>query len=354
MMRMRLLLVSFGLLAVVCGGQGVPAAGSGSFDAAAKAFEQKLNSIGRVSWVQTSVSTLPSYQHKKKAAKDGVETWQEISQVSIKPGSCEMALSFSSGRSIGGNETNDNSTLKFFLDELASAAVLPYTDSLKRQWLNSSTRVDTSPVLYAIPLGETAQIVAPSQDLANQIAAQLRSLSEQCKASQAPPASIAVAGGGPSLEDTLNFIADKLNQQANVSYTIREPTTANTIISEHVSNATAETRACLVTFHVDGQSTYFGGVDDPRTIVGLTRSYDVAVVFRRVEKIDLADAQSLGSKNGSAANTYAPDPFELIVTRTHGEPVVQLYFLDAAVADRVAKAMIHAVELCGGGNKDPF
>jgi hypothetical protein len=31
-----------------------------------------------------------------------------------------------------------------------------------------------------------------------------------------------------------------------------------------------------------------------------------------------------------------------------------VYFADEDTANRVAKAMIHAVELCGGGDKDPF
>ena len=37
-------------------------------------------------------------------------------------------------------------------------------------------------------------------------------------------------------------------------------------------------------------------------------------------------------------------------------PLVWLFATLAAyaVADRVAKAMVHAVELCGGGDKDPF
>jgi hypothetical protein len=31
-----------------------------------------------------------------------------------------------------------------------------------------------------------------------------------------------------------------------------------------------------------------------------------------------------------------------------------LHFGDEDMANRVAKAMNHAAELCGGGNKDPF
>jgi hypothetical protein len=43
-------------------------------------------------------------------------------------------------------------------------------------------------------------------------------------------------------------------------------------------------------------------------------------------------------------------------TCTHGKEAAKLefYFFDESMANRVAQAMVHAVELCGGGNKDPF
>jgi hypothetical protein len=31
-----------------------------------------------------------------------------------------------------------------------------------------------------------------------------------------------------------------------------------------------------------------------------------------------------------------------------------LHFRDEETASRLAKALTHAIELCGGGNKDPF
>jgi hypothetical protein len=41
------------------------------------------------------------------------------------------------------------------------------------------------------------------------------------------------------------------------------------------------------------------------------------------------------------------------LTLTHGNRK-SFYFADPATADRVAKAMLRAVELCGGGSTDPF
>jgi hypothetical protein len=40
--------------------------------------------------------------------------------------------------------------------------------------------------------------------------------------------------------------------------------------------------------------------------------------------------------------------------RDLGEAEVQVDFLDEELANRLAKALVHAVELCGGGDKYPF
>jgi hypothetical protein len=48
-----------------------------------------------------------------------------------------------------------------------------------------------------------------------------------------------------------------------------------------------------------------------------------------------------------------PGVYWLTVNYLGGESV-SLEFLDEEIANRIAKAMSHAVELCGGGSKDPF
>lgn len=47
-------------------------------------------------------------------------------------------------------------------------------------------------------------------------------------------------------------------------------------------------------------------------------------------------------------------PLTVLLARKASGPRGEFEFMDAGLADRVAKAMTHAVELCGGGNKEPF
>jgi hypothetical protein len=47
-------------------------------------------------------------------------------------------------------------------------------------------------------------------------------------------------------------------------------------------------------------------------------------------------------------------PLFLVVARRAANQAIGFYFPSEEMANRLAKAMVHAVELCGGGNKDPF
>ena len=49
----------------------------------------------------------------------------------------------------------------------------------------------------------------------------------------------------------------------------------------------------------------------------------------------------------------SPPLTALEIFEKHG-PLGQFPFTDPTLADRVAKALTHAVELCGGGNKEAF
>ena len=80
----------------------------------------------------------------------------------------------------------------------------------------------------------------------------------------------------------------------------------------------------------------------------------------------MSDVQSITIKTGetytlnrlnrigiSMQAKVLPDLFVLTTRRPNNQEDVFM-FLDETLANRVAKALIHAVELCGGGNKDPF
>jgi hypothetical protein len=44
----------------------------------------------------------------------------------------------------------------------------------------------------------------------------------------------------------------------------------------------------------------------------------------------------------------------MMVARKDENTEWYFYFFDQDLANRAAKAMVHGIELCGGGNKSPF
>jgi hypothetical protein len=163
---------------------------------------------------------------------------------------------------------------------------------------------------------------------------------------------------GPSLADTMKYIEDKLNNNPPVSYTAY-PTDGSPSFEMDGSNLkkhyTADASACSLI--AEGQSEIL----TVRTVVPL----------RSASKID-----------SSLHYRYEPDPSQLLVmmrtasvkvTSTHPDfdfkvdkkhPVAPMVtettplrkgwlveFDDADAADRTAKALMHAVELCGGAQK---
>jgi hypothetical protein len=104
--------------------------------------------------------------------------------------------------------------------------------------------------------------------------------------------------------------------------------------------------------------------------------------FKNVDSITVESEQDLYNRNVAQRGhpeltvTYTPAVFTLALKGTkkdafsyHQQMNVgkqaprqsdfaadrnQFWFRDEQTADRVAKAVLHAVELCGGGNKEPF
>jgi hypothetical protein len=47
-------------------------------------------------------------------------------------------------------------------------------------------------------------------------------------------------------------------------------------------------------------------------------------------------------------------PYFTVTAKLKDNSETPLFFSSEEIANRIAKAMVHAVELCGGGNKEPF
>jgi hypothetical protein len=170
----------------------------------------------------------------------------------------------------------------------------------------------------------------------------------------ASPAAQQPTGNGPSLADTMQFIQDKLSSLSNVSFIVFLQNTSDGFTGtskriHELSNVVANQNLCSISDH------------EKLTANGNT-VYDLSELFllRDIQEIVVKPEEQLetewNARTGSADNiiTSTSPPITTLIARGTKNAEHIFRFTDANLADRVAKAMLHAVELCGGGSKDKF
>jgi len=173
---------------------------------------------------------------------------------------------------------------------------------------------------------------------------------------QAVPPPPKPADSGPSLEVTLKFIQDKLNDLGPISFK-QSLTNSSTGVSfyepwtERVTSVVGNAGACSISYHLKEER-------GPQHQV--TQDGDFGISLKEAESVQIekmeqySDAmQQRGGSSNMAYTASTPQTWILLIHRPHNVSNY-LVFQDDDLADRVAKAMTHAIELCGGGNKDPF
>ena len=162
------------------------------------------------------------------------------------------------------------------------------------------------------------------------------------------------ADSGPNLFDTMKFLYGKLNDLGKVSFILFIHNTTsgedfNNQIVDEFTNVIPNPSTCRIAYHEkvtrDGVVGYDGDL-----AFSLREAEDVVV--KPFEQLKNEFSAAAGAPNLIAQPTNPPLA-ALIVRRPHGK-FNAFYLTDAQLADRVAKAMSHAIELCGGGSKDPF
>jgi hypothetical protein len=155
------------------------------------------------------------------------------------------------------------------------------------------------------------------------------------------------AGKGPSLGVTMRFIQQKLSGVGTIRYTMHLGPNISSTTSIGFSKISADANNCVVRYLQTG-------VDDnqPPQEVDLSISFRTAkdIVVEPLEMYFAWQRAQQGLPNLTSQVT--PSVTALLVRTDH--TITNLLFLDPDTADRVAKAMTHAIELCGGGNHDPF
>jgi hypothetical protein len=190
---------------------------------------------------------------------------------------------------------------------------------------------------------------------------------------------------GPSLAGTMQFIQERMNSQGQVGYIYAQSSNPalrsathyeiSAVLANPVTCSLSATETAVATLELANGKPLIDGDAPTRTVWAST------VFFKEVEKITVESVQDRENRGlaedarPEVTATVTPPIFYLVFsaskavfpnhsTSTHGEQPAEsrdvkvkeqhFTFRDEDTANRVAKAMVHAVELCGGGNKDPF
>jgi len=172
-----------------------------------------------------------------------------------------------------------------------------------------------------------------------------------CVAQDVPPPS-RPADNGPSLADTMKFIEEKLGSIGRVNYVSYVHDNINGSdrtykLGVEQSNVRASVKGCRIDYHV--RRSRDGEVYSEKDAGFLLKDVQEVVVTTMEQRL-----KEVNSKNGRPEDSYQVDPpvFVIIAKGKNGEDFFDLY--DESLGNRITSALAHAVELCGGGTKDPF
>jgi hypothetical protein len=152
----------------------------------------------------------------------------------------------------------------------------------------------------------------------------------------------------------MQFIQDKLSGLGQVNYVAYNHDNAGesedwvTHFSTEDTNVVADPAACKISYHEkrikDDKVT-----SDADFWFSLSELQDVIVMPR--EQL----LKKVNTKDGHPSwDARIDPPVYMLVARKDENTEWYFYFFDQDLANRAAKAMVHGIELCGGGNKSPF
>jgi hypothetical protein len=190
---------------------------------------------------------------------------------------------------------------------------------------------------------------------------------EQPPAAVVPAAPVAAsAASSPTLADTMKFIQDKLNDNNKTTWIDHDQYTLvykrggdagwHDTVTHEYSSIVADTGQCRISYHI---FTKHSEIYRWMAICDGKSNEDISFSLRSVQEIVVKPWEQyetecmakIGHPNTTVTSS-APAMTALVVRQPHGVENV-FTFDDATLADRVAKAMVHSVELCGGGQKSP-
>jgi len=161
-------------------------------------------------------------------------------------------------------------------------------------------------------------------------------------------------GDAASLKDTMKFLQDKLPGKVNFIIYPHNNVAGTDLPSIkrsiEVSNMSADTDRCRIGYHVR--------IDNGKNTNNIVEK-DNEIFLKQVREITLIPLDQLLQRTDAEAghperSAKVDPPIFVVVVKNDANASLLFRFYEDTLADRVSKAMQHAVELCGGGNSEPF
>jgi hypothetical protein len=175
-------------------------------------------------------------------------------------------------------------------------------------------------------------------------------LGAQKKAVPPPPKP---AESGPSLEATMKYIQNKVGDEGRFNFVVHlhdaqsneEWSNQNTA---EINDLRSETGTCRLGLHWKTSVNGKAATDADYWIdLKTVNTIQVLPIEQDLKRVDTS------ADHPTREYRVEPTFFAVVLNRTHQQHNT-LYFQDEDVANRVAKAFVHAVELCGAGEKELF
>ena len=160
---------------------------------------------------------------------------------------------------------------------------------------------------------------------------------------------------GPSLAVTMQFVQEKLNGLGQVNYVgynhdnagnrrrlgnQLQPPLTQTSLPIPPPARSAITRRRIKDDKVTSDADFWFNLSEMQEVVIMPRE-------QLLKKVNTSDGHP-------SWDARVDPPVFILAARKDENTEWYFYFFDQDLANRVAKAMVHGIELCGGGNKSPF
>jgi hypothetical protein len=170
----------------------------------------------------------------------------------------------------------------------------------------------------------------------------------------APPSK--PAASGPSLAETMQLIQKELNAFGKSNFTVitRDELGGPNLIAQfttEISNVVADSASCTVRYH--WKSSTKDQVSDDKDFSLNLHDVQGIKVMTYVQYLKEVEGEDIGDPHDQTAwYTKFNPPMLILYPQVAGDLNGQYGFIfaDEEIANRIAKVLTHAVELCGGGN----